>query len=78
MGAIFITHLHGDHCFGLGNAIVLLSEARQRLPEAAARQLHIYGPPGLAEYLRAVLMLAGGERLLRVPLVITEFVMEAR
>ncbi len=46
---IYITHLHGDHCFGLGAALALLDGAKARKQQDPARRRHhIYGPPGLA------------------------------
>jgi len=46
---VFITHLHGDHLFGLPG---LLST---RSFQAGAPPLDVYGPPGLGEYLGTVL-----------------------
>jgi len=45
---IFITHLHGDHVLGLPGLIYTLSLLRRREP------LHIYGPPGLSDFLSCV------------------------
>lgn len=47
---IFITHLHGDHVYGL---IGLLASRSLRNGEAAP--LDLYGPPGLERYFRAVM-----------------------
>src|SRR5471030_518494 len=45
---IFITHLHGDHCFGLPG--LLASRALQ----GAQEPLDIHGPRGVGELLAAV------------------------
>lgn len=47
---IFITHLHGDHLYGL---IGLLASRSLRNGEASP--LDLYGPPGLDRYYRAVM-----------------------
>jgi ribonuclease Z len=43
---IFITHLHGDHLFGLMGLLATCGLAGQ------AQEIHLYGPDGLAEYVR--------------------------
>ncbi|WP_103105457.1 ribonuclease Z [Brevibacillus reuszeri] len=47
---IFITHLHGDHLYGL---IGLLASRSLRNGEAST--LELYGPPGLDRYFKAVM-----------------------
>ena len=44
---IFISHLHGDHCFGLPGLLSTLSMLGR------TGELHIHGPEGLAEYIDA-------------------------
>lgn len=43
---IFITHLHGDHLFGLMGLLASCGLA------GAAQEIHLYGPDGLEEYVR--------------------------
>jgi ribonuclease Z len=47
---VFITHLHGDHLFGLSGLL-----ASRSLQNGGQTPVTIYGPAGLAEYLRATL-----------------------
>ena len=42
---VFISHLHGDHCYGLPGLLSTLSLLGRR------RALPIYGPRGIADYL---------------------------
>ena len=44
---IFISHLHGDHCFGLPGLLSTLSMLGR------TGELHIHGPEGLTEYIAA-------------------------
>ena len=44
---IFISHLHGDHCFGLPGLLSTLSMLGR------TGELHIHGPEGLTEYVDA-------------------------
>lgn len=45
---IFISHLHGDHCFGLPGLIASFRLLGRELP------LHIYGPKGIKEMLETI------------------------
>jgi ribonuclease Z len=44
---IFVTHMHGDHTFGLMGLLASCGLA------GSAQDIDIYGPPGLEEYLKA-------------------------
>ncbi|MEN9220368.1 MAG: ribonuclease Z [Thermostichales cyanobacterium SZTDM-1c_bins_54] len=46
---IWITHLHGDHIYGLPGLLATLGMS------CPPSQVDLYGPPGLQEFLRAVL-----------------------
>ncbi|WP_432224118.1 ribonuclease BN [Enterobacter wuhouensis] len=50
---IFITHLHGDHLFGLPGLLCSRSMA------GIAHPLTIYGPKGIAEFVETTLRLSG-------------------
>lgn len=47
---VFITHLHGDHLFGLAGML-----ASRSLQNGGETPVTLYGPNGLAEYVRATL-----------------------
>ncbi|XTZ39654.1 ribonuclease Z [Salmonella enterica] len=53
LNKIFITHLHGDHLFGLPGLLCSRSMAGNVLP------LEIYGPPGIREFVETTLRLSG-------------------
>jgi ribonuclease Z len=61
---VFITHLHGDHIFGLPG---LLSS---RSFSAEATDLTVYGPPGIKAFVQSSLRISGTH--LRYPLEIQE------
>ena len=44
--ALFVTHLHGDHCFGIPGLLRSVSSAREGTP-LASEAFRIFGPPGL-------------------------------
>jgi len=50
---IFITHLHGDHCFGLIGVISTFAMLGRET------DLHIYGPKGIKEFILTPLRLSG-------------------
>ena len=49
--AVFITHLHGDHLFGLPGMMCTISQAVEN------QHLDVYGPQGLKNFLRSSLAL---------------------
>ena len=49
---IFITHAHGDHCFGLPGLLCLISRGRGQ----GAPPVEIYGPAGLRAFVRTAVM----------------------
>jgi len=53
VSAIFITHLHGDHFFGLPGLLQSMAMNNRVKP------LLIYGPPGISSFLEAVFKASG-------------------
>ncbi|KAG1472251.1 hypothetical protein G6F56_001649 [Rhizopus delemar] len=49
---VFITHMHGDHCFGLGPLLCSLSD---HLNPSDSTPLEIYGPTPLRSWIRTTL-----------------------
>lgn len=64
MSRLFITHLHGDHIFGLPGLLA------SRSFQEGDRPLTIYGPQGLETFLRETLEVSGTH--LRYPLIFQE------
>lgn len=60
---IFISHVHGDHSFGLPGMLCLLGQSTQEERGKAQAEgeiptvLDIYGPEGLRDYIRATIQL---------------------
>lgn len=53
IGHVFISHLHGDHFFGLVGLISTMHLLGRKIP------LHIYGPKGLEEIIKLQFKMAG-------------------
>lgn len=50
---VFITHLHGDHLFGLAGLL-----ATRSMQDGGETSITLYGPPGLTDYVRCSLDLS--------------------
>ncbi|BDA44477.1 Zinc phosphodiesterase ELAC protein 1 [Coccomyxa sp. Obi] len=70
---LFITHMHGDHCFGIGGMLRTVSTAREGTP-LADMPFHVYGPPGLHRLVTAALGFDG--RPLSMPLMAVELTVD--
>ncbi|WDE96406.1 ribonuclease Z [Lentisphaera profundi] len=66
MNKIFITHMHGDHCYGLFGLLT-----SRGLMSGGEEAVHIYGPKGIKEMIHTVLKLSYVN--LSAPLTFTEF-----
>ena len=53
--AVFITHLHGDHLFGLPGLLCTMSATTS--PDAA-KVVTLVGPTGIADYIRSTLLVS--------------------
>ncbi|KAK9833694.1 hypothetical protein WJX74_002985 [Apatococcus lobatus] len=78
--AVMITHLHGDHIFGLAGVLKLISDHRAATAAASAdsaaasKPLIIVGPPGLHMLLETVLL--GTGLRLSMPIIGAQYVLE--
>lgn len=72
---VFITHMHGDHCFGLLGVIRAVAGARAvSLHSSKAQQpepLRIFGPPGIHAEVMGMAQAIGGS--LGMPLVVYQY-----
>ncbi|KAK9791150.1 hypothetical protein WJX73_003775 [Symbiochloris irregularis] len=72
---IFITHLHGDHCFGLVGVLSAISAGRVESGLASQQEpLHVFGPPGLHSLIQTAF--AFGPKDLAMPLVVFELAVQ--
>eukprot|EP00958_Prasinococcus_capsulatus_P022643 scaffold3199_cov402-Prasinococcus_capsulatus_cf.AAC.6 len=71
---IFITHLHGDHIFGLPGLVQWVSNAADK-ERQDRKPLHIYGPRGVADFIRV--SLAVSRHRLHVKVYVHELVDES-
>jgi len=58
---IFITHLHGDHIFGLPGlllGLMIASKSQEESKPAGGLTINLYGPPGLYNYVAMSLSLS--------------------
>lgn len=60
---VFISHLHGDHLFGLPGLLCTVSLNSNPDPQQNHSCLDIYGPRGLRHFLRVTLGLTGSQLL---------------
>uniref|UniRef100_A0A7S4S426 Metallo-beta-lactamase domain-containing protein n=1 Tax=Ditylum brightwellii TaxID=49249 RepID=A0A7S4S426_9STRA len=60
---IFITHLHGDHCFGLPGLLCMINNAVTDTEED--KIVHLIGPRGLRNMTRAALLSSGTATMFR-------------
>eukprot|EP00898_Chlorokybus_atmophyticus_P001827 jgi/Chlat1/2645/Chrsp178S02487 len=55
---IFITHMHGDHIFGLPGVLCSILNSRVHSRVLAASPIYVYGPPGISQYVRMAMELS--------------------
>ncbi|XP_069034461.1 zinc phosphodiesterase ELAC protein 1 [Embiotoca jacksoni] len=60
---VFISHLHGDHLFGLPGLLCTVSLNTNADPQQTLNCVDIYGPRGLRHFLRVTLGLTGSQLL---------------
>lgn len=60
---VFISHMHGDHMFGLPGLLCTVSLNTNPDPQLTPNRVDIYGPRGLRHFLRVTLGLTGSQLL---------------
>lgn len=60
---VFISHLHGDHLFGLPGLLCTVSLNSNADPQQNLNCVDIFGPQGLRKFLRVTLGLTGSQLL---------------
>lgn len=60
---VFISHLHGDHLFGLPGLLCTVSLNTNNDPQQSPNRVDIYGPRGLRHFLRVTLGLTSSQLL---------------
>lgn len=59
--AIFVTHMHGDHCFGVGGMLATVLEARRGTAHQG-EPLLLFGPPELQALVLAAVRWGAAQR----------------
>ena len=72
---IFITHLHGDHCFGIAGMLLAIMNGRRGTPRETD-PVYIYGPPELHRLVAASCKAA--QMTLTMPVIVTGFALDPR
>lgn len=70
---IFITHLHGDHCFGIPGTIAAIAAARLGTP-LENQPIEVHGPPELHKLMVSACKSAGMQ--LSVPVIVKSWVFD--
>ena len=72
---IFITHLHGDHCFGIAGMLLAIMDGR-RGTDREKEPVYIHGPPELHRLVAASCKAA--QMTLTMPVIVTGFALDPR
>jgi ribonuclease Z len=72
---IFVTHMHGDHCFGIAGMLLAIMNARHGT-DREKEPVHIYGPPELHRLVAASCKAA--QMKLRMPVIVTGFTLDPK